>query len=208
MLAVVRALAERGRDVAGTGAEVVGAGVDDALRMLIDRRVERALRSTTSSVSAADVVDALAASSSSSRAHWLGQGGARLARRTPAVRFVGSRHPVGLALRFGPGLVDVISTNLRGLDVAVAHLVSRARSHRVDPDPDKLRAVVVQALVGRPIDPRAEVDHTSLVRLWMADAGRRFVPFGLGSVAGLVRGRTPEAVAAALAAVDVEHLRR
>jgi hypothetical protein len=110
-------------------------------------------------------------------------------------------------VRFGPALYEAVSTNLRGLDAALGHLVTRARDQRIDPDPERLRTAVVQALAGDPIDPDADADHGSLVRVWLGDAGRRVVPFG-GRISGLNRGRTPEAVAAALASVDVRRLRR
>lgn len=207
VLAIVRAVAGRSFELAGSGADVLGGGVDDALRALVDRRVQRALRPSAPSVTSKDLVQTLGSTSSSTMAPWLGAGAARLASTGRAARFVGGRTPIGLAVRFGPALYEAVSTNLRGLDAALAHLVTRARDQRIDPDPDRLRTAVVQALAGDPIDPDAEADHGSLVRLWLGDAGRRVVPFG-GRINGLNRGRTPEAVAAALGSIDVRRLRR
>ena len=206
MLAAVRAIAGRGRELAGSGTDVLGGGMDDVLRALVDRRVQRALQPSAPSVSAKDLVKALGSKSSSSMTPWLGAGAARLARTGRAARLIGGRTPVGLAVRFGPALYEAVSTNMRGLDAAVGHLVTRARDGRVEPDPGRVRTVVVQALSGDPVDPDAAADHGALVRLWLGDAGRRLVPFG-SRITGFNRGRTPEAVAAALAAVDVRRLR-
>lgn len=207
VLAVVRAVAGRGRELAGTGAGALGSGTDEAIRALLDRRVERALRRAAPAVSATELVDALGAGGSS-MSPWLGAGAARLARTGRAARFIGGRTPIGLAVRFGPGLYQALSGNLRGLDAAIGHLVTRAREVRIEPDPQRLRTVVVQALTGDAIDPDADADPSALVGVWLGDAGRRVVPFGLGRISGLNQGRTPEAVAAALAAVDVRRLRR
>lgn len=207
VLAVVRALAGRSRDLAGSGADVLGGGMDDVLRSLVDRRVQRALVPSAPSVTAKDLVEALGSKSSSFMSPWLGAGAARLARTGRAASLIGGRTPIGLAVRFGPALYEAVSTNVRGLDAAAGHLVTRARDQRIEPDAERLRTVVVQALSGDPIDPDGDADHGALVRLWLGDAGRRLVPFG-NRITGFNRGRTPEAVAAALAAVDVRRLRR
>ncbi|HEX4903313.1 MAG TPA: hypothetical protein VFV42_10925 [Acidimicrobiales bacterium] len=206
VLAVVRAVLSRTRDAAGAGAGALGSGVDDAVRAVVDRRVQRALSSTLPGPTAVDVALALSSERRSSVAGRLGSTGSWVAGRR-AARFVGSRHPVGLALRFGPGLYDAVTSALRGLDAAAAHLVARAREHGVEPDPDRLRNVVVQSLTGERVDPDSDPDHGALVRLWLAEAGRRMAPIGLGRISGLTRGRTPDAVAAALARVDVGQLR-
>jgi hypothetical protein len=207
VLAALRAAAGRGRELAGSGADVLGGGMDEAVRALIDRRVQRALAPSAPAVHAEDLVDALGATSGTSMSPWLGAGAARLARTSRAARLIGGRTPIGLAVRFGPALYEAVSTNLQGLDAALGHLVTRARDQRIEPDPERLRTAVVQALAGDPVDPAAEANHGSLVRVWLGDAGRRVVPFG-SRISGLNRGRTPEAVAAALAAVDVRRLRR
>ncbi len=208
VLDALRLAAGRGVQAAGAGAEVFGAGVDDAIRALVDLRVQRALRPSAPAVTPTDLVLALSTpTGSGSVASTLGRTTARLARRTRTVRAVAGRTPAGLALRFGPGLVDAVTANLRGLDAAAGHLATRARERRIEPDADRLRAVVVQALVGAPIDPDADVDHSQLARVWLSDAGRRLAPFGLDRVRALARGRTPEAVAAALGELDVRRLR-
>ncbi len=207
VLAVVRTLLGRSRELAGSGSEVLGSGMDDVLRALVDRRVQRSLRPAALPVTAKDLVHALGSTSSATMTPWLGAGAARLARTGRAARLIGGRTPVGLAVRFGPAIYEAVSTNLRGLDAALGHLVTRARDQRIEPDAERLRTVVVQALAGDPVDPDADADHGALVRLWLGDAGRRLVPFG-SRITGFNRGRTPEAVAAALAAVDVRRLRR
>lgn len=208
VLDVLRAAAEQGARAAGAGAEVLGAGVDEAVRALVDHRIQRVLRPTAPAVTATDLVQALSVpAGGASVASNLGRTTARLARRTRVARSLAGRTPAGLALRFGPGLLDAVNASLRGLDAAAAHLATRARERRIDPDPDRLRAVVVQALVGTPVDPDADVDHTDLARLWLSHAGRRLAPFGLDRLSPFARGRTPEAVAAALAEVDVRRLR-
>lgn len=206
VLSVVRAVLARSRDAAVTGAGALGSGVEDAVRAVVDRRVRRALRSRGPGASSVDVVLALSTERPSSVVGRIGSTGSWVAGRR-AARFLGGRTPVGLALRFGPGLYDAVSGALRGLDAAAGHLVARAREQGVEPDADRLRAVVVQSLTGEPLDPDAEPDHGALVRLWLAEAGRRMAPVGLGRISGLTRGRTPEAVAAALGRVDVRQLR-
>ena len=205
--AVVRAVVGRGRSLAGTGAHLFSGGVDDAVRTLVARRAERALRPGAPKVDTADLVDALDPRTSSTMSPWVGAGMMRLARTGRVAKAVGGRTPVGLAVRFGPALYGAISGNLRGLDAALGHVVTRARSGNVEPDVERLRRVVVQALVGDQVDPGTEPDHGALVRLWLGDAGRRAVPFG-DHIKGLRNGRTPEATAALLDALHVRDLAR
>lgn len=207
VVAVVRAVLARARDVAGGGAGVLGGGVDDAVRALVDHRVQRAMRSTGPPPTAVDLVLALSADRSPASARRLGDAGVWLAKRGKVARALGGRTPAGLALRFGPGLYDAVSGGLRGLDAAAGHLVGRAREQGIEPEPARVRAAVVQALTGAPVDPSADPDHAALARLWLAEAGRRAAPFGLGRISGLSRGRTADAVAAALGRVDVGALR-
>lgn len=207
VLSVVRAVADRSRALAGSGAGALGGGVDEGLRALLDRRVQRALQPSATPLGADELIEALGGRRTSSIAPWLGAGAARLARTGRAARLVGGRTPIGLAVRFGPAVYEAVSTNLRGLDAALAHLVTRARDQGIEPDASRLRTAVVQVLAGDPVDPDGDADLGSLVRVWLGDAGRRIVPFG-GRISGLNRGRTPEAVAAALASVDVRRLRR
>lgn len=206
VVTVVRAVASRGRALVGTGAQALGSGVEEALRVLVGRRMERALRPGAPTITTDELLDALDTRSRSGMSPWIGAGAARLARTGRAAKVLGGRTPVGLAVRFGPALYAVISDNLRALDAAAGHLVTRARGRGVEPEPERLRRVVVQALTGEPIDPVADVDHGALMRVWLGDAGRRAVPFGLDRISGLRAGRTPEAVAAVLGAVDVDRL--
>ena len=205
MLAVVRAVAGRSLSFAGSSAHVLSGSVDDAVRALVSRRAERAVRPGAPAVSTADLVDALDARTASPVSPWVGAGMLRLARTGRLAKAVGGRTPVGLAVRFGPALYGAISTNLRGLDAALGHLVTEARRKGVDPDPERLRRVVVQALAGDPVDPESDPDHATLVRIWLGDAGRRAVPFG-EHLKGLRNGRTPEATAAVLDRIDVRTL--
>ena len=205
VLAVVRAVVGRGRSLAGSGAQLFGGGVEDAVRTLVKRRAERALRPGAPKIDTADLVDALDPRTSSTMSPWVGAGMMRLARTGRVARVVGGRTPVGLAVRFGPALYGAISGNLRGLDAALGHVVTRARSESVEPDTDRLRRVVVQALVGDRIDAGAEPDHGALVRVWLGDAGRRAVPFG-DHIKGLRNGRTPEATAALLDGLSLRDL--
>jgi len=206
VVAVVRAVASRGWAIAGTGAGVVSSGVDDALRVLVHRRVVRALRSDRAMPSRVELVEALDCPAGSVLSPWIGAGAARLARTGRATRVLGGRTPLGLAVRFGPAAYAAISGNVRGLDAAVAHLVARARRRRIEPDPERLHRVVVQALTGQPVAPDADVDHGPLLRAWLGDAGRRAVPFGLDRISGFRNGLTPEAAAAVLESVDVRRL--
>lgn len=206
VIAVVKAVAGRGRALAGSGAHVLGEGVDDALAGLIRRRVARALRPGATPVDRNGLVEALGSRPGSNMSPWIGAGAARLARTGRAAKAMGGRTPLGLAVRFGPTVYSAVSGNLRGLDAAIAYLVARARTGRVEPDPEQVRRIVVQALAGDPVDPDADVDHGALIRAWLGDAGRRAMPFGLDRIRGLRSARTPEAVAAVLDAVDVTRL--
>jgi hypothetical protein len=205
VLAVVRAVVGRGRSLAGSGATVLSGGAEDAVRTLVARRAERALRPGAAVVSTADLIDALDPRTSTAISPWVSAGVLRLARTGRIAKVVGGRTPVGLAVRFGPALYGAISGNLRGLDAALGHVVSRARARKVEPDPDRLRRVVVQALAGDHLDPGSEPDHTALVRVWLGDAGRRAVPFG-DQIKGLRSSRTPEATAALLDGLDPRDL--
>ena len=204
---MVRAVTGRGRAFAGTGASAVSSGVDDALRALVGRRVDRALRPGAADVTPDELLESLDVRSGPAMSPWLGAGAARLVRTGRVARALGGRTPLGLIVRFGPALYAAVSSNLRGLDAAAGRLVTRARQRGVEPDPERLRRVVVQALTGDPIDPGADADHSALLRVWLGDAGRRAVPFG-DHIKGLRASRTPEAVAAVLDSIDVGRLAR
>lgn len=206
VVAFLRTVAGRGWALAGTGAHAVDDRVEDALRVLVGRRVARALRPGSARVSTDQLVDALGPRSGPVISPWIGAGAARLARTGRAVKVLGARTPLGLAVRFGPAVSAAVVGNVRRLDAAIARLVTRARDDHVEPDPERLRRVAVQALAGEPIDPDVPVDHRVLARVWMGEAGRRAIPFGLDRFTGLPRGRTPEAVAAVLDSVAVNHL--
>lgn len=206
VVAVVRAVASRGWAIAGTGADVVSSGVEDALRVLVHRRVVRTLRADPTMPTRIELVDALDARTGAVLSPLVGAGAARLARTGRAAKALGGRTPLGLAVRFGPAFYTAISGNVRGLDAAIAHLVVRARRRHIEPDPERLHRVVVQALTGRPIAPDADADHGALLRVWLGDAGRRAVPFGLDRISGFRNGLTAEAAAAVIESVDVRRL--
>ncbi|MGK2929261.1 MAG: hypothetical protein ACSLFO_06745 [Acidimicrobiales bacterium] len=208
VMAVVRVVAGRGWALAGTGAHALNSGADDAVRVLVGRRVQRALRPGATAVTTEDLVEALGTRSGPRLSPWIGAGAARLARTGRTAKVLGGRTPLGFAVLIGPALYAAVTSNLRGLDASIAHLAGRARHRKVDPDPERLRRVVVQALAGDPVDPDVDADHGALIRVWLSDAGRQAVPFGLDRISGLGSGRTPEAVAAVLGAVNVTRLAR
>jgi hypothetical protein len=205
VLAVVREVAARGWSLAGSGTQALAGGVEDALRAMVRRRVDRAMRPGAPAVDADALVDALDPRSGPALSPWIGAGAARLARTGRVAKVVGGRTPLGLAVRFGPAVHAAVTTSIRGIDAAAAHVVHRARAEGVEPDPERVHRVVVQALGGGGIDPHGEADHGRLLRGWLAAAGRRAVPFG-DRISGLRGGRTPEAIAATLASVDVTRL--
>ena len=205
VLVVVRAVAARGWSLAGSGTQALAGGLDDALRALVRRRVDRAMRPGTPAVDADALVDALDPRSGPALSPWIGAGAARLARTGRVAKVVGGRTPLGLAVRFGPAVHAAVTSSIRSIDAAAAHVVHRARANGVEPDPERVHRVVVQALGGGGIDPHAEADHGRLLRGWLTTAGRRAVPFG-DRINGLRGGRTPEAIAATLASLDVTGL--
>lgn len=206
VLSVLRSALDRGRELGSSGAELLGSGADDAVRALVARRVERAMRIAPETVDTARLAAALEPSSSVARvAGRAGSIGRRVARNSRIARAVSRRTPAGMALRWGPLVVDVVRTNLRAVDAVAVHLVSRARRAGVDPDPERLQSTVVQALTGLPLDPGADVDHTVLARTWLRDSGRRLLPFGLGDDGAR---RSPVEVIGTLSDLDVGLLAR
>lgn len=208
VLDVVRAVVGAGRTVVGRGTDLVGGGADDAMRMLLDRRVRRVVRTGSPVVrTAVELVGALERETASTIAPWIGAGVSRLARTRRVAKALGGRSPVGLAVRFGPTIHAAVSGNLHRFDAAASYLVGRAVEQQLVPDPVRIRRAVVQALAGDPIDPKTEPDHASLLGLWFQGAARDVVPFG-HRIAGLRPRRTPEAIAAALERAEVAALAR
>ena len=98
--------------------------VEDALRILVRRRVARALRPGAPAVTTDELIEALGPRTGSTITPWIGAGAARLARTGRAAKVLGGRTPLGLAVRFGPALSAAVLGNVRGLDAAIARLVT------------------------------------------------------------------------------------
>lgn len=202
----MRSALERGRHVGVAGADLVTSGVEDAVRVLVERRIDRAIRHAPTTVDTSQLVAALEPSSSfSSLAGRAGTVGRRVARHTRAARVLSRRTPTGMALRWGPLLVDAVRGHLRAVDAVAVHLVSRARRAGVDPDPGRVHAAVVQVLAGLDVEPEGPADHAALARTWLRDSGRKLLPFGL---VGSGRGRSAADVVGRLVDLDVGRLGR
>lgn len=181
VVAALQAAIGKGRELGASGLSGLGAGVDDVIRRVVDDRVDPALERVHPPLSPGELTAALAAGGRPSVAKQVGSRSVnRLVRRTGPLRAIGGRTPIGLALRYGPALYDVVGDALRTMDVVATQLASRAADAGVDPDPDRLRAAVVQLLTQRTVDPGGEVDHLALARTWLGRAGSRLMPFGIG----------------------------
>lgn len=197
VVGALRRITELGIDAGAAGASALGTGVEESVRRLVDHRIGRALRDPSS-------VPALGSSpqpsSSGSLARRLGTRGAKAfaVRKGMAGRLAG-RHPAGLALRYGPAVVDAVQGNLTRLDAVAAHLVRRARGAGVEPDPERLARVVVQVLADLPVDADDDVSRAVLLKRWARDVGRSLLPFGGG-------GDRDDAHRAAADAVDPRSL--
>ena len=207
VLDALRTALELSRDVGATGIDLVGSGVDDAVRLLVDQRVRKAMQSAPDVPDAVALADALRPrSSTASVAGRVGQVSRRLSGRFRAASFVARRSPTGFALRWGPMVVDAVRDSIRSIDAVAEHLVARTRRVGIDPDPERVRTTVVQALTGQPLDPAADPDHTQLARRWLRHAGGQIVPFGL--MPGRAAKASSDDVLDALARLDVGLLQR
>ncbi len=207
VLHALRTAIELGRGVGATGVDLVGSGVDDAVRRLVDQRVRKAMQSAPDVPDAVALADALRSrSSTASVAGRVGQVSRRLSGRFRAASFVARRSPTGFALRWGPMVVDAVRDSIRSIDAVAEHLVARTRRVGLEPDPDRVRVTVVQALTGQPLDPHGEPDHTRLARRWLHHAGGQIVPFGL--MPGRAAKASSDDVLDALGRLDVGLLRR
>lgn len=199
VIAALQSAVGKGRKLGSLSLSGIGAGVDDAVRRLVDDRVSRALERPGRPLSETELTAVLTTGSGSSLARRIGSRSAgKLARRSRPLRALGGRSPAGLALRFGPALYDVVTQARHTMDVVATQLAARAAAAGVSPDPDRLRVAVVQILGGQPVDPGGAADHRIVARRWLTSAGGQLAPFGLGG-----RSAVPAAdVAAAVQSVD------
>ncbi len=202
VVAVLVVAAERARTLGVEGIGLLGDGADAAVSALVGARVQRAVDVTRPVAPATDLARALEPPSGAATvAAQVGRVSSRLARRSRLARAVTGRTPAGLALRLGPAVVDTVRGGVRAVDAVAATVAARARAAGVEPDPDRVRTVVVQALVGDPVDPDASADHARLALAWLARVGADVAPLGLGGVARRLGGQGP-AAADVVAALD------
>ena len=128
--------------------------------------------------------------------------GTRLARRMGPARFAARRTPLWLAVTALPSVYASITRGTEELTLVASHLVHRSRSVGIDPDPERLRRVVVQVVTDRPVRPGEEPTHGPLAWAWARRAVRASLPFASG-----VATRDPDGVARAASQVDVHALR-
>lgn len=200
-------LLDRGRSLGAHGAETVGAGVEDAVARFVRARAERAIL-RAQDWSDQQLVAGFEADDSSLLSR-LGRkagraGASRAARRLGRARSLASRSPAGLALRYGPEVVESILADLRAIDALCRYLAGRARDADVDIDLEAFANVAVQILVGHGPDPDGPVPHAALAKGWLTGLGRRLTPFmGSGHRAGDV-----DAILLAASTLDVRLLGR
>ena len=127
--------------------------------------------------------------------------GARVARRLGPVRFAARRTPLWFAVTALPAVYSSITRGAEELTLVASHLVLRARAAGLEPDPERLRRVVVQIVSGNEVRPDDEPSHGPLAFAWGRRALRAAMPFARG-----VRTRDPESMASAAAAVDIWQL--
>ena len=125
----------------------------------------------------------------------------RVATRFPRLRFVARRTPAFLVATTLPALVASVARGADELGMVSAHLLGRARTEGVEPDPERVRRAAVQVATRRPVDPVTEPSHGRLVAHWLRRAVRAALPFTSG-----VATADPRGLAAAAAAVDVDRL--
>lgn len=129
--------------------------------------------------------------------------GTRVARRLGPARFAARRTPLWFAVTAVPAVYSSITRGAEELTLVASHLILRARAAGVEPDPERLRRVVVQVVSGHAIQPEDEPSHGPLALAWGRRAVRAAMPFARG-----VRTKDPDSIAAAAAAVDPSVLRR
>lgn len=127
---------------------------------------------------------------------------AKVARRVGPLRFFARRTPMWVVVTAAPALHASVARGAEELALVASHLVHRARSAGVEPDPERVRRAAVQLVSGTPVDPTAEPRHAPLVGAWLQRALRATLPFSTG-----VATRNPSSLAHAAAAVDPSTLR-
>jgi hypothetical protein len=127
--------------------------------------------------------------------------GLRLAGRVRRLGFIARRTPMWLLATAVPALLASVARGADELGLIASHLVLRARTKGVEPDPERVRRVAVQIASRRTVDPEQEPKHGPLVVSWLRRAFRAALPFTAG-----VATSDPEGLAAAAADVDPTRL--
>lgn len=123
--------------------------------------------------------------------------GTKVARRLGPARFAARRTPLWFAVTAVPAVYASITRGAEEVTLVTSHLVLRARAAGIEPDPERLRRVVIQLLTGRDARPDHEASHGPLALAWGRRALRAALPF-----ASTVSTKDPDGLAAAAAAVD------
>lgn len=128
---------------------------------------------------------------------------AKVARRVGPLRFLARRTPLWLLVTAAPALHASVALGAQELALVSSHLVHRARRAGLEPDPERVRRVSVQLLLGATVDPGVEPRHTPLAVTWVQRALRAALPFSSG-----VATRESGSLAQAASFVDVASLSR
>lgn len=181
----------------------VADGVEAAARSLTRRVVRGALIQPRPVASEKDLAMALAErpSSPSLGGATAAAFAARAARRFGPLRFLTKRTPMWMAAAALPALYASVNRGSDELALVASHLVLRARSAGIEPDPDRLAHVAVQVIEGAAVNPAAEPRHGLLVVKWLRRAGRAALPFTAG-----VATKHPKELAAAAGRVPLSAL--
>lgn len=122
---------------------------------------------------------------------------AKVARRVGPLRFLARRTPMWLVITAAPAIHASVTRGAEELALVASHLVHRARTAGLEPDPERVRRAAVQLVGGAQVDPEAEPRYAPLAVAWFQRALRATLPFSPG-----VATRNPGTLARAAAAVD------
>jgi hypothetical protein len=123
--------------------------------------------------------------------------GVKLLSRFRGLRVLAKRTPVWLLATAVPVLVASVTRGADELSMVAAHLIHRARTEGVEPDPDRVRRAAVQIVSHRIVDPDTEPSHGALAVQWLRRAVRAALPFTAG-----IATADPEGLAAAASELD------
>lgn len=123
--------------------------------------------------------------------------GVRFLGRFRGLRVLAKRTPVWLLATAVPVLVASVTRGADELSMVAAHLIHRARTEGVEPDPDRVRRAAVQIVSHRIVDPDTEPSHGALAVQWLRRAVRAALPFTAG-----IATADPEGLAAAASELD------